>query len=175
MKNTSKITLCAMMAALACAVMLFSFFPYLTYAIPAIAGLFVMVVVIEINCSWAVLTYLASALIVLFFPEPESKILYATFFGFYTIIKALAEKLRKPLLEWIIKMAVFNTAIVIVYFVFANFIGFSLEELGFLGKYGAIILWLFGNIVFVVYDIALSRFSMMYMAVIHPKIKRLMK
>ncbi len=175
MKNTSKITLCSMMAALACSVMLLSFFPYLTYAIPAIAGLFVMVVVIEINCSWALLTYLASSLIVLFFPEPESKILYASFFGFYTIIKALTERLRKPVLEWIIKMAVFNTALVIVYFVFANFIGFSLEELGVLGKYGAVILWVLGNIVFVVYDVALSRFSMMYMAVIHPKIKRLLK
>lgn len=175
MKNTSKITLCAMMAALACAVMLFSFFPYLTYAIPAIAGLFVMVIVIEINCSWAVLTYLASAIIVLFFPEPESKILYAAFFGFYAIIKALTERLRQPVFEWIIKTLVFNTSLIIVYFVFAKFIGFSLDELGVLGKYGAVILWVLGNVVFVVYDIALSRFSMMYMMVIHPKIKKLLK
>ena len=38
-----------MMAALATAFMLLSYFPYLTYAIPAVAGLFVMVTVIETN------------------------------------------------------------------------------------------------------------------------------
>ena len=39
MKNTSKITFSAIMSALAVVIMLISYFPYLTYAIPAIAGL----------------------------------------------------------------------------------------------------------------------------------------
>ena len=52
MKNSKKITFSAIMAALATVIMLVSYFPYLTYAVPAIAGLCIMVVVIEINKKW---------------------------------------------------------------------------------------------------------------------------
>ena len=175
MKQNSKLTLSAMMTALACAFMLLSFFPYLTYAIPAIAGLFVMVVVIEINCKWALLSYIASALVVVFFPEPESKMLYIFFFGFYPIIKAVVERFRKPVLEWILKYLVFNVSLVVVYFAFSKVINFSLEEFGAFGKYGAIILWALGNIVFALYDIAVSRMAMMYISVLHPKLKKFLK
>ena len=64
MKKNSKLTLSAMMAALASVFMLLSYFPYLTYAIPALAGLFIMVIVIEIDCKWAIGGYIASAFLV---------------------------------------------------------------------------------------------------------------
>ncbi len=176
MKRTSKITLSAMMAALATATMLLSFFPYLTYAIPAVAGLFIMVVVIEIDLKWAMLSYLASAIIsLLILPEPESKLLYICFLGYYPVLKAIMEKLNKNPLEWIFKIISFNIALVIVYFAFSRVVNFSLDELGVFGKYGAIALWFMGNAVFVIYDIAVSRMAMMYMSVIHPKIKRIFK
>ena len=176
MKRTSKITLSAMMAALATATMLLSFFPYLTYAIPAVAGLFIMVVVIEIDLKWAMLSYLASAVIsLLILPEPESKLLYICFLGYYPVLKAIIEKLRKHPIEWVLKVISFNIALVIVYFAFSKAVNFSLEELGVFGKYGAVALWIMGNAVFVLYDIAVSRMAMMYMSVLHPKIKRIFK
>ena len=175
MKKTSKITFSAIMAALAVTVMLLSFFPYLTYAIPAIASAFIMVVVIEIDIKWASLSYLASALISLFLPEPESKLLFVFFFGFYPILKAVIEKFRKPKIEWIFKILLFNICVVIIYFAFAAVINLSLDDFGALGKYGVWVLWFLGNIVFVIYDIAVSRLAMMYMAVLHPKFKKMFK
>jgi len=175
MKKNFKITLSAMMAALAVAVMLLSFFPYLTYAIPAIAGLFIMVVVIEVDLKWAIGSYLASAAIVLFLPEPESKLMYIFFFGYYPILKAFLDRMRRPKLEWIFKIIAFNTAVVIVYFAFSAVIDLSLDDFGKLGKYGVWVLLFLGNIVFVLYDIAVSRMSMMYMSVLHPRIKRMFK
>ena len=176
MTRTSKITLSAMMAALATATMLLSFFPYLTYAIPAVAGLFIMVVVIEVDLKWAMLSYLSSAIIsLLILPEPESKLLYVCFLGYYPVLKAVIEKLRKNAFEWILKVISFNIALVIVYFVFSKAVNFSLDELGVFGKYGAVALWLMGNAVFVLYDIAVSRMAMMYMTVLHPKIKGIFK
>lgn len=164
-----------MMAALASAFMLLSYFPYLTYAIPAIAGLFIMVLVIEINRKWAAMAYIASAVLVFLLAEPESKLMYIGFFGYYPILKAAVDSMRKPLAEWVIKLLVFNGAVLIIYFCFAGVFGVSLEDFGTLGKYGAVILLAMGNVVFVVYDIAVSRMAMAYMNMLHPKIKKFLK
>lgn len=163
------------MAALATAVMMLSFFPYLTYAIPAIAGLFIMVTVIEINCKWAIGAYIASAFLVFLMGDPESKLLYIFFFGYYPIAKALTERLKKPVIEWIIKEVIFNASVLFVYYIFTSVMGGSLREFGEWGKYGAIILLALGNIVFVSYDIAVSRMATMYLYAIHPKLKKIFK
>lgn len=153
--------------------MLTSYFPYLTYAIPAFSGLFIMITVIETDCKWAFASYLASAVPIFLLAENESKLLYITFFGYYPIIKALAERLRKPIIEWVIKVAVFNAAVVLAYLLLAGMFGISLDDLGEIGKYGPIILLACGNVVFVLYDIAVSRMSMFYFDIIRPKLKKI--
>ena len=164
-----------MMAALAVSFMLLSYFPYLTYAIPAFAGLFIMAVVIEINYKWAFVSYLASAVLVFLFAEPESRLLYVFFLGYYPILKALLERMKKPVTEWILKIFFFNAAVLLVYFVFAKPLGIDLSDIPLLGKYGALILLGLGNIVFVLYDIAVSRMAGVYLGVVRPKIKGILK
>lgn len=164
-----------MMAALSTAVMLLSFFPYFIYAIPAVAGLFIMVAVIEIDCKWAFGTYLVSAILVFLLADPESRLLYIFFFGYYPIAKALIERIKNPIIEWPIKAVIFNTSVLLVYFVFAKMFGISMEEFGQWGKYGALALLGLGNIVFILYDIAVSRMAIFYFVVIQPKIKRIFK
>ncbi len=171
MNKTKKITFCAIMAALAAAIMLGSYFPYLTYAIPALAGVFIMISVIEIDLKWAMASYVASAVPVFFMAETECKMLYILFFGYYPVLKAWTEKFRKPVLEWIIKIVVFNIAVVTAYSIFSKLFGFSLEDFEILGKYGALVFLAVGNVVFVLYDIAISRMAMFYMIIIKPKLK----
>lgn len=176
LKQTSKITLSAIMASLATALMLLSYFPYFIYAIPAFAGLFIMVVVIEINKKWALMAYIVSAVLIFLLADPESRFLYVFFFGYYPIVKALIEKMQKPILEWPIKFLIFNTSVLSVYLIVASLFGFSMEnDFDVLGKYGAYILLALGNVVFVVYDIAVSRMSMFYLYVVHPKLKKILK
>ncbi len=175
MKNTKKITFCAIMSALATVIMLVSYFPYFTYAVPAVAGLCVMVVVIEIGCKWAFLSYLSSAFLAFLFAETESKLIYICFFGFYPIIKSLIEKLEKTVIEWIIKFLVFNFCVILLYSVFAEVLMLSFEDIGKFAEYGALVLLLLGNIVFVVYDIAVSRLAGTYLNRLHPKIEKLLK
>ena len=175
MNKTFKITFCSMMTALACVLMLLAYFPYFTYAAPAIAALFIMATVIECGNKWAVCSYAASAVLVFLTAEPESRLMYICFFGYYAVVKAAVEKLRKPVIEWILKLLVFNVAVLAVYFIFAGVFGISTEDFGELGKYGAYIFLGLGNAVFVFYDIGLSRIAMAYMAVVHPKVKRLFK
>ena len=151
--------------------MLASYFPYLTYAIPAVSGLFIMICVIENGCKWGFISYLASAFPVFLLAETESKLMYVFFFGFYPIVKALVEKIRKNNIEWILKFAVFNVSVLAVYLLFSGMLQISLDDFGVMGKYGAFILLGMGNIVFVLYDIAVSRMAMFYFTVIKPKLK----
>ena len=164
-----------MMAALAVAFMMLSYFPYLTYAIPAVAGLFIMAVVIELDLKWAFLSYVSSAVLVFLFAEMESKLMYVFFLGYYPIIKALLERMRKPVIEWIIKVLSFNAAVLLVYAIFAKPMGIDMSDFGTLGKNGAFVLLGLGNIVFVIYDIAVSRMAMMYVKIIRPKFKNFLK
>lgn len=164
-----------MMSALATVVMLMAYFPYLTYALPAIAGLFIMVIVIEVDYKWAFLTYLSSSFLTFLFAEPESKLMFICLFGFYPILKSVIEKLNKALIEWVLKLSVYSVSVLLVYTVFAKLTDISFEDIGNLGNYGAVILFVFGMIVFVLYDIALSKMADFYLARFHSRIKRLFK
>ena len=163
------------MAAMASLFMLTSYFPYLTYAIPAVAGLFVMVAVIETDNKWALLTYFASAVITALFAEPEAKMLYVTFFGFYPILKAVFEKLKSRVLEYALKFLVFNFAIVLAYGLIAAFIGVSLQDMGDFGKYTSIVLLVAANVVFPIYDVAVSKMAAFYIVRLHPQKRKIIK
>lgn len=175
MKKTAHITLSGLMAALASLFMLTSYFPYLTISIPIFAGMFIMVLVIEINKKWAVLSYLASAVIVFFTAEPEAKLLYIAFFGYYPIIKACFEAVKSRALEYILKFSVFNLAVVLSYTVFAGIFGVSLGDMNEFGKFTVWILLFLANIMFIIYDVALSRVICFYMLKLHSKVKKILK
>ena len=175
MKQNVKISLCGITVALSVVFMLLSYFPYFTYAVPAITGLLTMMLVIEINVKWTFAAYIAASVLVFIFAEPESKLMYICLFGYYPIIKSLIERINKPVAEWILKLAVFNAAVLLIYAVFAGMFGISIEDFETLGKYGAYILLATGNVTFVIYDIAITRLSGAYMFRIHPKINRLLK
>lgn len=175
MKNNAKLTLCAVMSALAVVITLMAYFPYLTYALPAMAGLCVMVVLIEIDKKWALLTYASSALILFFVGELEAKLLYISFLGYYPILKAIIEKLKNPVLEWLLKAVCFNAVVIFVYTVFSSLLGLNTEDFGILGKYGNYILLVAANVVFVLYDICISRMATFYFIKLHSKIEKIFK
>ena len=156
-------------------VMLVSYFPYLTYAIPAIAGLFMMVPLIECGVSWAFGTYIASSALIFITGETEAKILYILFLGYYPILKSLIEKINKQAVEWILKLICFNIAAVAFYYVSSRLFAVSFDDFGEWGKYGALIFLAICNVVFVLYDIGISRVASYYIYALHDKIKRILK
>ena len=173
--NTSKITFCAMMAALATVVMLLAYFPYLTYALPAISGLFIMLTVIETDCKWAVITYLCSAVLVFLFCEIESKLMYIGLLGYYPILKSVIERIKKPIIEWILKLAVYSSSILIIYFILTRLTDISVNDMGVYIKYGSFILFFAGMLVFILYDYCISRMAAMYLTSYHNKIGKYFK
>ena len=175
MKNTKKITLCGMVAALAVVVMLTGYFPYLTYAIPAIAGLLMIVPLIECGVGWSFATYVSSAVLTFVIGETESKILYIMFLGYYPILKSLIERIRKQLVDWLLKLLCFNAAAIAFYYISSAVFAVSYDDFGMFGKYGAVIFLAVCYIVFVLYDIGISRVASYYMLSLHDKIKKTIK
>lgn len=175
MKTTSKITFCALMSALAVAFMLLSYFPYFTYAVPAVAGLTGLVVLIEIGGKWPLFTYIVTAVLCLIFAEPEAKFMYILLFGYYPVLKAYIERMKNRAVQYVVKFAVFNAAVVAVYFITVKILGLPLDDFGPLGKWGIIAFMILANITFYLYDIVLVRVASVYIQKIHPSIKKAFK
>ena len=174
MKNTKKITFCGLIAALSVVFMLLSYIPYLTYTAPAIAGVFMMIIAIEVSHKWAYVSYFASAVLIFMLAENEAKILYILFFGIYPILKGSIEGLRRRVPEYIIKFSVFNIAMLLEVFLSVHLLGIPLDGMGFAGAYFYLIFAIAANVFFIVYDIALSRLVMLYMYRFHDRIRRLL-
>ena len=174
-EKTSYITLCAVTAALITAVMAVSYFPYLTYAVPALAGALIIIPLVETGKGYAFITYIVSSVLVMLFAEPEARLMYICFFGYYPILKAILEKIKVRVIEYLLKLIIFNGAVTLVYLVFAKLFGIATEGIGEYGKYGILILYIVGNIAFIFYDICLARLCVFYFVRIGPKIKKIMR
>ncbi len=168
------------MAALSLVCLLLTVFPFATYALPALASVFLMPVVIECGARWATAVYAAEALVALLItPDIEAKLLFVAFFGYYPILKSLTERSRFRWLEWLGKLVVFNAAVVVAYAAL-SILGFSLEVF----RFGALALplWTFllafllaGNVIFVLYDLALTRLLPLYFSRFQPLLRRIFR
>ncbi len=172
MKNTKKITFCGLLSALAAVAMLLSYIPYLTYSAPAIAGVFMMVIAIELPKKWAYGSYVASSVLIALMAENEAKILYIIFFGFYPILKGTLERLRSRPVEYVCKFAIFNAAMAAEIAASVYILGIPLET----GTMGAVFYAAFAvlaNLFFFLYDFALTKLVGFYVVRLHPRVRRL--
>ncbi len=174
MKKAGHITLGAVLGALAVVVMLVSYFPYLTYAIPALAALFVMVAVIELGPKWALFSYLTAAVLSLLLAEHEAALLFVCFFGYYPIIKLQLERIKSVLLRYIFKFAIFNTAILVVYYVAMRLMGIE-DGFGGYTQYMLYAVWALANGVFLLYDYEIVRLSQWYIERLHSRVSRFLR
>ena len=175
MKKVKKIALCGMLAALITVICLAAYFPYLTYTLPAFASAFIIVPLFEAGRKYALFTYLASVLPIALLAENEAKMLYLCFFGFYPVLKSVYEGFKSRVSEYICKFFTFNTAVIMAYFVLSKLLMAEDLDFGALGKYGAILFLAAGNIVFVLYDICLSRLAVFYAVRLRKHISKFFK
>lgn len=178
MKNSAKTAMGGMISALSLTIMLLTaVIPYLTYALPAIAGALLVIMVIEINKKWAFCAYAAiSILSFLILPDKEAAMMYVAYFGYYPILKPLLEsKISNNTLCWLAKAVVFNVAVVLAYVVIVNVFGIPIEEMEEYGKWGLIGLLALGNVMFVLYDICITRLVTLYLKKWQKRFRKLFK
>ncbi|MBQ3564024.1 MAG: hypothetical protein IJA21_05430 [Clostridia bacterium] len=174
MKKSKKIAFCSIMAALSVIlVMCGNIFQAAAQAMPAIAGVIGVIIVIEIGVKWAFAAYFVSAALTFILGINEAGILFALLFGYYPIIKPLIEKIRVRAIEYIVKFALFNAAMIVSYAILIAV--FSLAALGFDKMLFAWITLAIGNIFFILYDICISRIAALYCLKYRKYIKKLLK
>lgn len=173
-KSASSVAFGGIISALAVLFMFFTgIFPFATYALPALAGLLLVVIVIDHGLKWAWCVYVAiSALVILITPDREAATMFVLFFGYYPILKSILERTKLRVVEYVLKFLIFNIAMIVSYLLIIHVLGIPdiLEEFGELGKYGVWIMLGLGNIVFILYDITISRLICIYTGWLKPKL-----
>lgn len=144
--------------------MLSAYFPFLTYAIPAIAGILLLIPAIELGLKYGIISYLVTASITFLIAETEAKLLFIGFFGLYPILKLVYEKLPFKLLVLVLKIVSFNLLIFLSYFVIISLLGMENVFGSDLNKPWFILAAYFIgiNIVFIIYDLGVSQMIMRY-------------
>ncbi len=183
MSNTAKTAVGGMMVALSVIILLPTMFTSLVYALPAFAGMITMFCVVELGKKWAFGVYAAAAIIsLLVIPNKEAVVMYVAFFGYYPIIKAILESKMPRVVEYILKFAVFNAAVVIAYILLIKVFAMPFNELmgiddegSFFARFAIPIMLAMGNVVFIVFDFCLTRLVTLYLRVWQKKFHKLFR
>lgn len=181
MKRSTRIAYGGIISALSLVAMFFTgVFPFAEYALPAVSGVFLVVLVIEFGFKAALIAFAAVALLsIVITPNKEAVVLFIAFLGYYPIVKGKIETLRtkavpwaKPV-QWVLKFALFNAAAIVSYAFMIYVLGMTeiMEDFAVF-KLGIWILLLLGNAVFLIYDIAATRLVSLYIYQIKPKYLR---
>ena len=177
MKQSSKTALGGIISALSVMLMLLTtVIPFMTYAIPLLSGALLIPIIIEINKRWAFAVYVAVSLLAVFVVnDREAAVFYVSFFGYYPILKQLLEKHLPKAVRWLIKFFVFNFSVIVGYFLSTYVLGVSFDDMGDMGKYGALITLALANVVFIAYDIMLTRLVKLYLVKYRKSIRKIFK
>ena len=177
MSKSGKIALGGLLTALGVVLMfLTGLIPIGTYALPAIAGVLLIVAVIEIGAKWAWMIYAAVAVLsLLFAADKEAALLFGLFFGYYPVLKSFLERISNKVLSWISKFAVFNVAVVACFFLAVNFLQLPEDSFTVFGIYLPWVFLILGNAVFLIYDIALSGLVATYVEKLHHRVTKTLK
>ena len=164
LKKSSQVALGGVVASLCVLLMLMTgFFPFLTYAAPALG---------------AMLGYLVAALLSAFVVPDKQAAMIFIFLGYYPVVKDyLDHHMKSKALQWIIKFFVFNLSILAAYglMIYVFQMPDVMTDMGTLGRFTGLVTLLAGNVVFIVFELALTRIFYFYRHVFRPLFLRKVK
>lgn len=177
MKISGKIAFAGMVCALSVVCMLMTIVPTMEIGLPALAGVLLVFPVIELGIKYGFLCYGATAVIALLLvPSLEAKILFLLFFGYYPVVKALIERIKSVVLQWTVKLLLFNVSVCVAYFLLLKvFAAVVAEDFVMFGAYLPAVLLLAGNAVFLLYDVALTRIITVYLRFWQPCLRKMFR
>ncbi len=173
-KTTKIVSVCGLFAALSVVIMLLAHIGVLTYAVPALAGALLVITYLELGVKNAFTVYFTVSVLSFLICEKEAALCYILFFGYYPLIKAYIERINQKILQWIIKIALFTVSFALVLTLATFVLGIPFDTMGY-GVYYIIGLFVGLEVMFVLYDIALTRVITFYLVAYREKFRKLMK
>lgn len=136
-------------------------FPTGTWGVAAVAGLMPVFAVLSSGLASGFLCWAGVAILAfLLLPDKFLALLFGALFGLYPVLKGVIERLRRLPLEYVLKLAFFNASLTVINLTMKASVLSSLPT-------ALNVLWLLylvGNVVFLVYDFGLSRLISFFMA-----------
>lgn len=162
--STMRIAFCGMMTALSVVLMLLGgLVPVMLYISPLLAGLLLLVVLIEYGKQAAWLTWLAAALCVLMVGADKEAAFFYVFIGYYPVIKwDIDRRITKKGLRLPLKMLLFTVMTGLMYLLLALLFPalMVIEEFG--GVWMTLLFVLLMNFSLLMYDRALLPMAVLY-------------
>lgn len=174
MRQTKKLTLCAILVALGTALMsLGAVIDVLDLTICATVSLFVVFVYLEIGSPYTWLVWICTSIATaIVFPGSIMWVEYLLVFGIYPILKAYIEKL--PRVFWIpVKLVFINAIIWALFFVSELLLGLPFFEGD--NIFWKVALYVLMNAAFVVYDMFITIMVRLYYEKLRKRISRFFK
>jgi hypothetical protein len=170
-EKTYRLALCAMLAALGVVLLcLGSVIEVIDISMAVIASFFAIYAVIEFGGVWPWLIYAVTGLLsLILMPSASAAYFYLLFFGFYPILKEKLERLPR-VLSWVLKEAVFHASLLLT-FLCLRFV-LALPELTGIGSILLFGMLLACEVVFVLYDVALTRLISFYLIKLRYRLRR---
>ena len=172
--KTYRVALGGILTALAvCVMFLGSVIPFATYISPALASLAVLYFAVEYHTGAALLIYAAiSALALLIAPDKEQALLFACFLGWYPAAKFPIERKLKAVPAMVFKLVLCNASLFALYYVITRVLVIAAVRDEFAEFTTAIVIALavLGNLTFIIFDKALTRLSMLWLAKWRPRL-----
>ena len=158
-KNTKNLATSAILSALGVVILFMgSIIQVLDLSMAVMASIIIIYAMIELRGGWPYLIFAVTSLLsLLLLPDKFAGVVYLGFAGYYPIAKFYFEKKLSRIVEWITKLAVFNIALTAIVFASIYVLHLPSEEIGF-----GWIIYLLGNVVFIIYDLALTNLISFY-------------
>lgn len=145
-------------------------FPTGQWGWTAVAGLGPLAVVASVGVKSGLLCWGGvSVLALLLLPNKFCALLFVLLFGIYPVIKSEAERMKQQAFGWVLKLAVFNLSITVLWFAMGALIAASLPQILVDNR---VLFYCAGSIVFVVYDLGLTKLIQFYLSRVDRVIRR---
>ena len=174
MKTSVKVSLGGVVAALSLVLMLLtSIIPFGTYAFPAFAGILLVLLVFNLGYAYAFAVYFVTAVLsFLLVTDKEAALYYAMFLGFYPILKGVIERIPSKPVQYIVKLALFNVCMIAAFYIGISLLSIPKESFNLFGVYLPWVFLILGNIVFIIYDLCITRLVTLYLLKWHDRLNK---
>lgn len=169
MKRAKRLALCSLFCALSVVILyLGSLIGVLDLSACALTCFLGVILVIEYGGFWPWLVYIATGVLaLLLLPDKSCVLLYVTLAGAYPMVKQMLEKTHLPgALVWVLKLLIFNVALAVV-----ELVSFFVLNIEVEGIWLEVALFVMGNVAFVLLDIVLTRFIVIYYRRLRPRLR----
>lgn len=177
LSKSGKVAICGVVSALSfICMMLTGVITIGTYALPALAGAFLIIPNIELSSKWASSTYFVVSLLSIFLvPDKEAALIFIIFLGYYPILKTKIERVNNIVIQYIIKLLLCNVSMVLSFIVAMKLLKIPKNSFEIFGIYLPWVFLIFGNVIFIMYDYAINDVIKIYNSRFRKYIKGMFK